>query len=350
LPGPSYEQAIRALNAFSSQYPKSAHAADAKSAATAFEEEKKRVDAGEVKLSGNWLSKEEAQKERYQINGLIAFNHMKEQGARGDLIGALNTFDVLEKTYPGARVYPDAVELARSLMGALRTDLDRRKQTLTFQLAEREKGLQLASEPQKSELIAVHKQEEAAAQAALDAAQKQGLKWTPIIPRSQKSIEAIAGRIPNEMQRLGSMEVAKMRQSVQAVERARAAMGKQEFDAAEKSLQEASSLWSSNELAARLQAELSTARTQVAQNPPGTTPATGDAAATAGTGGETAPPVVTEQSSSAAESSVAEGEEPEKHFLLTPAGAIVVVILVVLVIAAASAYKKIKGRANDILE
>src|SRR5207244_4254730 len=106
----------------------SVHAPELKQALDDFEAERKRVQAGEAKLDGRWLSKEEIAREKYQIAASQWFNAMKSLAARGDLVGALNTFDALEKQYPASRVYPDAIDLALRVMGALEPDLDRRLQ------------------------------------------------------------------------------------------------------------------------------------------------------------------------------------------------------------------------------
>ena len=114
----AYDAMINPLRAFTTQYPTSTHAAEAQKMLGEFEAEKKRVAAGEVKLNGKWMMKEEAQKERYQINALLAFQYMRDQSAKRDLVAAMNAFDVIETQYPGARVYPDAVELARRIQRA----------------------------------------------------------------------------------------------------------------------------------------------------------------------------------------------------------------------------------------
>jgi hypothetical protein len=44
-----------------------------------FEAEKQRVTNGERKLNGSWLSKEDVQRESYQINGAITLNFMRDQ-------------------------------------------------------------------------------------------------------------------------------------------------------------------------------------------------------------------------------------------------------------------------------
>ena len=339
LPAASYDAAIRALTGFATEHPASAHAAEAKQALAAFEEEKKRVEAGEVKLSGKWLSKEEAQKERYQINGQVALNYMREQSTRGDLIGALNSFEILEKTYPGARVYPDAVELARQILTALRTEIERRRGALAIDQKQRDDGIKLAAEPQKSELIAANKREEAAAEAALAAAQKQGLKWPPMIPRSEKSLTAIGTKISPELQRLTAVDVAKMRQSVQLADKAREALAKRDVESAEPAIKQATELWRANELATRLDADLTEAR-KTAKAAAAATPAPATPEPKVGAGDKS--------SGNAAQAS--DADEEETPFLLTPLGAILVVIAIALITAGVTAYRKIKSRANDILE
>src|SRR4030095_15918877 len=127
LPAASYDQSIGSLQSFLNQYPNSPHAAEARTLLAPFAEEKKRVQQGEVKLNQKWLSKEEVEKERYQVNAQIILNYMREQSSR-DLIGALNSFDLLEKQYPGARAYPEAVELARRILQTLKAEVDRRVQ------------------------------------------------------------------------------------------------------------------------------------------------------------------------------------------------------------------------------
>lgn len=342
LPPASYEAGIRAVGGFAKQFPASPRAEEAKKTLTAFEEEKKRVAAGEVKLSGNWLSKEDAEKERYQINGLVAFNYMKEQATRGDLIGALNSFDILEKNFPGSKSYPDAVELARQVMVSLKAEVDRKRQSLAFSMKEREAGMQLANPAQQAEMLAVQQRDEAAADAAIAAAQQQGLKWPPLIARSEKSLADLAGKVPTEQQALAQVEVPKIRKSIQLTDKAKTAFGARKYAEADKLIQDATSLWAVNEQATRLTAELGPARTEAE--------AAAAEAAAPPPEPEPAPAAEPAAEVSAEEETPVEKPESETPFLLTPAGAIVVIVLVALAIAAFTVFKKIKGRANDVLE
>ena len=114
-----YDSRLMALDGFLKQYPKSTYVTDVQKALDEFVAEKKRVEAGEVKLRGQWLSKAEVEKEKVQIHGMLAYEHMKAQSAANDGIGALNTFGVIEKSYAGSQTYPESVDLARQIVASL---------------------------------------------------------------------------------------------------------------------------------------------------------------------------------------------------------------------------------------
>ena len=338
LPAASYDAAINPLKGFATEFPKSQFAAEAQKIADTFAAEKKRVEAGEVKLDDKWLSKEEAQKERYQINGLIAFNYMKEQSTR-DMVAALNTFDAIEKNYPGSRAYPDAVEYVQKFLPTLKAAVERQTKALAAQKAEREKSLAALTGPQKTALQDEIKREQAASEAAVAAAEKQGQKWLPLNPGTERSLQSLSSKISSEMQRLAAMPVTKMRASVQAAESAKAAIAKKDYAAADAALTQASNDWSANEMATRLRAELQAAKTLAAA-----APATPEPVAVE----PIAPTVAASDTKASAPAELQHDEE--KPFLLTPGGAVTVVVVIALLVVGINAFKKIKGKASDVLE
>ena len=340
LPAASYDAAINPLKAFASEFPKSQFAADAQKIADAFAAEKKRVEAGEVKLEDKWLSKEEAQKERYQINGLIAFNYMKEQSTR-DMIAALNTFDAIEKNFPGSRTYPDAVEYVQKMLPALKGQVESRAKALAATKAERDQKLAQLTGAPKTTLQDEINREKTATEAALSASRKAGYKWDPLSPGTEESLKNLASKTTSEMQRLAGLPVAKMRSSVASAEKAKAAIEKHDFPAAEAALAQASSDWSANEIATRLSTELRTAKS--------TTAATEPAAATEPVAAAPSGTPVARNESAGGDASDVEVEK-QKPFLLTPGGAITVVVAIAFLVVGINTFKKIKSKANDVLE
>jgi hypothetical protein len=361
-----YDSMLNPLRGFTTQFPTSAHASEAQKLIADIEAEKKRVAAGEVKLNGKWMSKEEAQKERYQINALLAYQYMRDQSGKGDLVAALNGFDVIETQYPGARVYPDAVELARRILPSLKQDIERKRQAWLPEIEQRRRQIDtMPSGAQRNELVAQQQREDTAADTAIQNAERQRLKWMPVNFRSERLLSLNLGRIPDEVQRLNGLDVAKMRQSIKLAEDAREAFARKEFDVAETNLREATELWFANELATRLQTEHAQAKIAMQSNEaptvePGTAPAAGEpgapapgTAAAPGAAPATTPRAATDVTTTSTSEPVEGGdaaEEPVKPFLLRPIGAITVSLLVAFVAVAVSTYKKIRGRANEALE
>ena len=275
LPAAQYEQILTRLKAFATQYPQSAHLADAKSSIAAFEAEKKRVDEGELKLDGDWLSKDEAQKERYQINGMLTLNFMRSEQARGDLISALNAFDLLEKQFPNSKSLPEAIELAIKMLTPLKAQAAARVAAFPTEKAATEKAISAALEPSKSEMRAAADRAKAAGDSAVAAAQQKGLKWPPFIPKSELAMKQIAEKAGIDLTRLGAIDLGKIRQSIELTDKARQAIAANDFAAAEEALKKARPLWEGNELLPRLAADLAAAKAAAAAKPAATpTPAT----------------------------------------------------------------------------
>ncbi len=260
IPAASYEPLLQSLRSFATQFPSSSYKPEAQKIASELELEKSRVVAGEFKMNGQWLSKDQVQIERYQINAILAFNYMTEQSTSADLMGALNTFDSIEKQFPGARVYPDALDLTRRILATLQADITARLKLLKITTAERNKALSQTAPAQRAELQADLNREQAIANATISAAEKKGQKWPPLIIRSEKSLGLIATKAGEELKRLETFEPAKFRQSLNLIETAKTAFAKKEFVDADNALKEATNLWPANELALRLQPEVTAAK------------------------------------------------------------------------------------------
>lgn len=351
LPASQYESAMRPLQNFTTDYPNSVHKADAEKIIAALAEEKKRVDAGEVRLGQRWLSKEEVAKERYQINAMLAYQHMRAQATSGDFVGALNSFEQIEKGFNGARVYPDAVDTARSTLAALKSVVDRAQQNYKLQQAEYETGVKNAVEPQKSELIAARQKEVAQGDAAIAAATRAGLRWPPLMARSEKTIIALAQKIPSELQRLSSVDVAKMRQSIKTAEEAAKLIADKNVQAAEETLRKANDLWNANDVVKQLQPELAALRA-MASAAPKTDPEAERAAAEKAAAAEAAAKAAAEEAAikKASEEPIEVEVEAEKPFFLTPGGIVTGLVILAVLFAGITAYKKVRGKASDILE
>lgn len=358
-----YDAILAALQAFATEYPESTHLAAVQQAVAAFQADKKRVDAGEIKFEGTWLSKAEALRQRVQIGGQQAYNAMKSSNAAGDPIGALNAFATLEKNFGGARVLPDAVELARQILPALKPVTERAIENQKINEAERLLGVKNAAPLDRPELIAASQREQAKANAALAAASAAG-QWPPFAANSEKCLRAILTKIPVEAARLEKIPVGQMRESIQLAEQAQTEFTEKDLAAATETLKEAAKLWPANELVTRLTAQITAAK-----NPPKAGPAATPAPttpATSKTGAATPAPKATpaagkpataatpnpapaapESDPDTSEPATTEPAEPPKPFFMTVQGAVTIVIGLALLLAGANIFSKIRQRRSD---
>jgi hypothetical protein len=258
------------------------------------------------------------------------YETMKNLSAAGDLVGAMNALDQIEKKYPGSGVYPDAIELGKRVLPALQASLDQRMAKLKYDMDQWKQGVAITSEPKKSELIAAFNAEQFRYDSAMAAADKSGAKWKLLIPRSEKSLQALLTLIPTERTRLAAIDVAKPRQSIQLAGKASQSIAANDLAAAESNLNEAKTLWPANASVALLQTQLATLKTKAA---PTQTPASVSQAA---------------QQREAARAAQKAAAEPEQPFYKTPKGALMIVLGAVVVVGGISlASRFLKPRAAE---
>jgi hypothetical protein len=348
LPTPAqYDNYLTALKSFVSQHPDSKHKAEIEKLAADFEAEQKRVADGEVKMDGKWISKAEVQRERYQINGMVAFQYMKEQVGRNDAVGAMNTFEILRKQYPGSRGYIEAVDSAKRLVAALKQQADARLARLPAEDAEREKAVAGSAGLSKIELQREIEREKQNNTAALAQAKAQGLRWPPFLPRSEDSMREISNLAGDEASQLSGVDVAKGRQSIQLASEARAALDKKDIALAEQKVQAAREAWGENEIVTRLEPEIATAKT-AAEAAKAEVPSDAPAPAPAEKAGET--PAESDTAAGETSDSSASSEEPVEEEANPLFRIILIVILAIVAFVGFKAYRGVRKKASEVIE
>ena len=353
-----YDAMAGALQGFIAQYPESPHVQEVQAALTALQAEKKRVDAGEMKFEGLWLSRAEAKKQRTQIGGSLAFAAMKSANASADAIGALNSFAYLEKNFPGAKVMPEAVPLAQQILVALKPAAERALSNYKINNAERERGVAAAGPANQAEMIAAFKRDQAQADAAIAAATA-AKTWPPFTAGSDKCITAILAKIPVEAKRLEVLPLADMRESIKLADKARIEFASNNADTASDILQQVLKLWPANDLGLQLKAQIAASKIPTkpdpvvapatpaaaatpSAKPPGATPKPG-ASPTPTPSAKPEPPPTTGH-----ETTAAKPAEPEaKPFFMTLPGAITIVVVLALILAGANIFNHFRQRREE---
>ncbi|MGA3170541.1 MAG: PTPDL family protein [Chthoniobacteraceae bacterium] len=332
----SYDQIISSLDAFQTQYPASTYLPEIQKLEAAFKDEKKRVGAGEIKYLGQWLLPAQAARQRVQIGGLELYDAMQQQAANGGLLAALQTFDTIERGgYAGSRSYPAAAQLALAVIPRFEQELAGRMQEVKADQAQLKATLAATSEPEKSQIATAARAEQDQDIAVIAAAVKNGARWVPLIPRCEVSIQTLQRTATSEYQRLGSIPVAMMNQSLAEVDAAKAAMASRDFKTANSLLSAASALWSQDDAAHYLKEQLVAAAPTPKPTPAHTPPPVAQVAASRPTptpAADTAP-----------------SDDAPKPFYMTVQGAIMIaaVVLVIGGIAAALGQRKARQQATE---
>ena len=328
-----YTRLIGPLKSFLDTYPAGAHAAEVKLTLAAFQTEKARVDAGELKFKGAWLSSAEASKRRLQINGQQVYDMMKFQAGRQDWSGALNSFDTIEKRYAAARVYPDAVDLAVQILISLQKQVAERIKMIAYTQTEFAKVLSMAKPEEAPRLRDAEKREQDQYSAAMAAAKKAGMKWGPFIPRNSESMGAMEKAIPGEISRLKALPTQKMHASVSLADEAQAALASRQTDSAASLVEDSLKAWPVNDEALRLKSEIAPVKA-----------ATAKPSATVSSGQEDSG-----KKSTTGKSSVSQDASDAKPFYMTAKGALMIAggILVLFgIIALIGRLQQSKGKSE----
>jgi hypothetical protein len=350
----TYANYIGALGGFVAQFPDSANTPSAKTTLAAFEAEKKRVDAGEMKLDGKWLSKEDVQKERVQILGNSYLRHIKRFAAAGRLQDVMIAFEQLEKAAPGSAAFPEGVDIARRSAVTLKQAADAGVTRLRAQATEEKKTLDKLAEPQRSATAKELKYMHDRAEIAVAAVERTGVKWMPLNPATEKSLTALAVKAGTEVVRLGAIPVDAMRQSLKEVEKGKTALAAGDLSAAEAAFTKASQLWSGNEQVQRSIGAVAAAKKAEADKVAADKLAAENAAKAAAEAAaaakmkESLQPAPTPAPTPA----VAE-EEPkveEKSFLAKPAFWVILTVLLIFGALIGKVVRKFKDPSGNILD
>jgi hypothetical protein len=335
-----YVRIASVLQYFVTSFPDSGFASQAKEKLASFAAEQKRVEAGEMKMDGEWLTKEQVLEERVQIGGRILLNRMKRAVAAAQLTEAMGIFDQFAKGFTGSASYPDAIDLARQILPSLKTAVDQRLAQFKRRVEEDKQRLLIAKGSERDQLTAILKNERTTAEATVAAAEKAGVKWLPLQPATERSLTSLASKVTSESARLKGLNTEKMRESVKIAEAATTALAAGDIDGAEKTLREATSAWSDNELAKRLQPKLADAKKAAAaakQPAPKATPTP-------------KPKPVRDASSSPGEAVTEDAPAPETPIFKKPAFFIGLAIVVAFGVIGAKFLGKSRSASSDLLD
>lgn len=229
----------KAVRKFIADYPYSKHVSAARRLASDIDAERARVEAGEIKIDGEWIAAAEWQADKGELAARLQLSKMKQAQ---DPVEALKIFEVIEKTRNTTSSYPEAIRLAIIQVDTLRAQIPKMRTDLELRQQQQEQGLVLASEDRRILLQQGIEQERATNQAVIEAARASGSKWPPLVA-DKKVLEDLERAAGTERTRLAAIDTTGMEAAIAAAREAEGQIAAGELDQARESLAKAEKLW-----------------------------------------------------------------------------------------------------------
>lgn len=193
---------------FIANHGKSTRAAEARRLLTSLKEERALVAAGGMKLDGGWISHEQYQREKYWVDGRIAFKEMCDLGKSGRKLEALRVFEKIETSYAGTTIHAKAITEGTLLLkqyGASLTEAIRNHPSYMSQRAKVLSSL-IPEERQKTENL--QQAEVAAHKAKIEAERKTGTKWLTMATFDLEELKKAVDLVDKEGKRLATLDTS----------------------------------------------------------------------------------------------------------------------------------------------
>lgn len=265
------------------KYPYSRNVQKLRDITTQFEQERKRLLAGDRKIDGVWFTADQIKNEPAKFELSLAafqlkndpmqaeaarqFNQMKERAQKDDPVTALKTYELLERDYPGSRVLPDAVTLAKQQMDVLQQKIGMGIDNFDVFEKRRQTALASAKAEEAKEIKDALESEVVAAKEEIQTASKDGTKFFPLFQNSKESMKSLQDVVVSERKRISLLPVGAMRQSLAYSKEARRKLDDGDLPGAKSLLSQAQTAWDKNEEIPLLQRMISSLEN--AQKPQG---------------------------------------------------------------------------------
>jgi len=241
---------------FSARYPYSRHIGELREVTRSLDKERDRLRQGDRKVEGVWFTAKQIANDPYQFAAKAKFAEMRQEARDNDTVSALQTYELLEKSYPGSGVFPDAVELAMSQFDQLQGSLDTAKANFDILEKRRQKALAVAPLDQAKEINNALAKESQAAKDTIKTATADGTKFFPVFPNSKDALDTLQALIISERNRLAVIQKIPMRDGIAAARACERLLAEGNVKEAQDQLANSQKQWPANVDNIRLQQEI----------------------------------------------------------------------------------------------
>lgn len=250
------------IPAYIAKYPYSRNVQKLRDITSQYQRDRARLLAGDRKIDGVWFTADQIKNDPAKFEISLAtlqlkndpmqaeasrqFEEMKERAQKDDPVGALKTYELLERDYPGCRVLPDAVTLAKQQMEVLQQKISMARDNFDVFEKRRQSALAGATAEEVKEMKDALDNEMIAAKEAMETASKDGTKFFPLFQNSRDAIKSLQDVLMSERKRISVLPVGPMRQGLAYSKESRSKLDSGDLSGAKKHLADALSAWDKN--------------------------------------------------------------------------------------------------------
>jgi len=241
---------------FLARYRYSKHISELRDDLRSLEEERSRVRRGDRRITGVWITAAQIAADPYQSGAKIKFTGMKELAGTKDTVGALQSYELLEKEFPGSEVMPNAIALAQTQLDQLQDKLSLAKTNFEIIDKRRQSSLLQAPADQAREIRDALQNEKVSATNAIASATADGSKFYPIFQNSKESMDALQALITAEKTRLTALQKIPMTEGMASASQCAKLASEGKLKEAQDQLTQSQALWPANIENTRLKLQL----------------------------------------------------------------------------------------------
>lgn len=234
------------IPAFIKQYPYSRHLTELREDLRSLEAERARLRNGDRRINGVWIEAATIEADPYQFGAKLQFAEMKSRMDAKDPVGALQSYELLEKKYPASGVMPDAVDAALKAIDLLQEKLGVAKSNFDIIDKRCQKTLDNTRADQAKELKDAMEKDAALARKAMTTASADGSKFFPVFQNNKEALDALQALVTAEKARLIQLQKTSMREGVAASREASRLLAEGKLKEAQEQLELSQKLWPAN--------------------------------------------------------------------------------------------------------
>lgn len=234
------------IPAFLSKYPYSKHLPQLRQKLDSLKAERSRVLEGDRKIDGTWLTASEIQADPYQTTAMLRLAALRERIQANDPAGALQIYELLEKSFPGSKVMPEAVDAAIAQIDLLEDRISKAKAEFEVIDKKRQRALALAQADEAQQIREAMEKNAALVKSAVASAQLDGSKFYPVFPDNKDALDSLQTLGVAEKTRLMLLQKTPMRDGITAAKAASEALAAGNLSRAQEQLDLSQKCWPLN--------------------------------------------------------------------------------------------------------